>query len=165
MKAGRNMRYIVIILLSFELLGCRQITPALANHFGPAYVRVRNESGKDLLDVFFQGNRFGDIKNGASSDYQAVVYTSDEISVGLPGNTNRLGYVYVDSGGRFVYGTGHFTYVLKLRDISGPPGEDLHIDVEGDDAWEAAHFLALKVNRIGKSKRCIQAQKHLNVLR
>jgi hypothetical protein len=144
-----NTRYLAIILLSLGVLGCRHMTPANENHFGPAYVRVRNESGKDLSGVFFQGNRFGDVKNGASSDYQAVIYTSDEISVGLPGNTNRLQYVYVDSGGRFVYGTGHFTYVLKLRDNSGSP--DLRIDVEEDDAWEAPHFLALKVSRIGKS--------------
>ena len=128
----RTMRYIAIILLSIAVLGCRQMRPYCVTDAGPTYVRVRNASGKDMLDVLFQGNRFGDIKNGASSDYQAGEFASWEISAGFPGNANRMQYVYVDSPGRMAYGKGRYTHVLTLHDNYGSPGQHLDITTERD---------------------------------
>jgi hypothetical protein len=101
LRCCRTMRYVAIIVLSVTVLSCRQMRPSRTTDAGPTYVRIPNATGKGMLDVRFQGNHFGDIKNGASSDYQVGGFTSWEVSVGFPGNANRMQYVYVDSAGRW----------------------------------------------------------------
>jgi hypothetical protein len=90
-------------------------------------LRVCNGSGVDMLGVVFQGNHFGDIKSGATSDYQPAASTGLEISAGIPGETSRLQYTYVDYPGRFVSQKGHFTATLMLLDAFNAQGHYLEV--------------------------------------
>ena len=127
------MRNFAIIMFSLAAFGCQQVQPQRVSLVGPTYVRVRNQSATDMLSVVFQGNRFGDVKSGALSDYQIGSFSPWEISIGLLGSTNRMQYVYLDSPGRFAYGKGRFTYVLTLHDNYGSQGQHLDISLERDE--------------------------------
>jgi hypothetical protein len=86
-----------------------------------------------MLRVLFQGNCFGVVQSGGFSEYQIAQFSSWDISVAFPGQTNRMEYVYVDYPGRFVYGKGWFTYDLRLHDNDPGPGQHLDVDVQQDE--------------------------------
>ena len=128
-----TMRILAIVLLALAAFGCQQMQPKRVSEAAPTYVRVRNQSGTNMLNVLFQGNRFGNIQNGAMSEYQIGVFSNWEISIGFAGSTNRCRYVYVDSPGRMAWGKGWFTYVLTLHDNYGGPGQYLDVSVEQEE--------------------------------
>ncbi len=132
-------RYTALFLISVAVFGCKQLTPHDVNESGPTHVRIRNESGADMLNVIFEGNHFGDIRSGALSDYQICLFLSWEISVGFPGSTNRMQYVYVDFPGRrptpgpSTLGKGRFTINLDLQENDDVQRQHLDLRVGRDE--------------------------------
>lgn len=130
------MRSVVVIIVCLVVLGCQQTRPfqSRSDNAASAHFRIRNSSRTDFLDVRFQGNEFGDMKQGCFSDYQIPVSSSWDISVKLPGATNRMQYVYVDTPGLFFsMSGGWFTCVLTVHDDYGGRGQYLEVDVKKDE--------------------------------
>ncbi len=117
------------------------------NPSGPAYLRIQNETGGKILDVVFQKNLFGDIEASGLTQYQEAAHVPTtgnitllpgdhdwtEISLRIPGQTDRIRYFYVDWPDRFVQSPGHWTFVLTLSDSYAGQGKWLNIKPKKDD--------------------------------
>jgi hypothetical protein len=141
------MRMFLTFLIWLTAMGCqhpRFVRSVPLNPTGPAYLRLRNASKMDLLDVVFQRNRFGNIKAGALTDYQPAAYVPTaattllpgeldwtEISAGLPNATKRARHIYVDWAERYVAHPGWWTFSLTLNETSYGP--QLWVQAESDE--------------------------------
>ena len=79
-------------------------------------IRVRNESDVDFKDVVVGGKRYGDIKPGATTDYQTWKTAYRYSSVMLIADSKPMQLQPIDYLGELELGVGHFTYVLAVRE-------------------------------------------------
>lgn len=79
-------------------------------------IRVRNDSTIDFKDVVVGGKNYGDIKRGATTDYQTWEKAYRYSSVSLLADSKPLKVQPEDYVGESPLGDGHFTYVLTIQD-------------------------------------------------
>ncbi len=150
-SAPFHLCVIVGIFLVMLTLGCQSSNHVAGNihqYSGPGRLRNRNASEEDFFDVVFQGNRFGDIKKGELTEYQAAAvwppgegritllpgdYPQEEISLRRANFAGRTRYIWVDYPGRFVSGPHPFTFVLTLHNDYGQGSKHLDIAAVKDD--------------------------------
>jgi hypothetical protein len=128
--------FLAILFLSFT--GCASKPPAYFN--GPALLRIRNDTGKNLTDVKFQRNLFVHVPAGTTAPYQPLATWPQNpspedfrISVLFEGAAQRTPYLFVDTGGPFVNIPGNWTFVLTLNPDVGAPTSHLDIKTEEDE--------------------------------
>jgi hypothetical protein len=79
-------------------------------------IRVRNASNVDFKDVLIGGEKFGDIKQDAASEYRKSNAARRYASVSLLANSIPLETQPVVYGADAELGHGRFTYVLTIQD-------------------------------------------------
>jgi hypothetical protein len=79
-------------------------------------IRVRNDSDVDFKDVVVGGKKYGDIKPGATTDYQTWKTAYRYSPVMLIADSKPMQLQPIDYLGERELGDGHFTYVLSIRE-------------------------------------------------
>jgi hypothetical protein len=79
-------------------------------------MRVRNDSKVDFKNVVVGGKKYGDIKQGATTDYQTWKTAYRYSSVSLLADSKPLKIQPEDYVGETPLGGGHFTFVLTIKD-------------------------------------------------
>ena len=79
-------------------------------------IRVRNDSKVDFTNVVVGGKKYGDIKQGATTDYQTWKTAYSYSSVSLLAESKPLKIQPKDYVGATPLGVGHFTFVLTIKD-------------------------------------------------
>lgn len=79
-------------------------------------IRVRNDSNVDFKDVVVGGKKYGDIKQGVSTDYQTWKTAYRYSSVMLIADSKPMQLQPIDYLGELELGVGHFTYILNIRE-------------------------------------------------
>lgn len=79
-------------------------------------IRVRNDSDVDFKDVVVGGKKYGDIKPGATTDYQTWKTAYPYSSVMLIAGSKPMQIQPIDYLGELELGVGKFTYVLTIRE-------------------------------------------------
>lgn len=77
---------------------------------------VRNDSKIDFKDVVVGGKKYGDIKQGATTDYQTWKTAYRYSSVSLLADSKPLKLQPRDYVGETPLGDGRFTFVLTIKD-------------------------------------------------
>src|SRR3954467_1852601 len=96
-------------------------------------IRVRNDSRVDFTNVVAGEKKYGDIQQGATTDYQTWKRAYRYAFVSLLADSKLLKFQPQDYVGEIPLGDGRFTYVLTIQDgrldIRGekdPPDHSLH---------------------------------------
>jgi hypothetical protein len=79
-------------------------------------IRVRNDSDIDFKDVVVGGKQYGDIKPGATTDYQTWKAAYRYSPVTLIAGSKPMQIQPIDYLGERELGAGRFTYVLTIRE-------------------------------------------------
>lgn len=79
-------------------------------------IRVRNDSDVDFKEVVVGGKKYGDIKPGATTDYQTWKTAYLYSSVTLIAGSKPMQIQPIDYLGEPELGAGKFTYVLTIRE-------------------------------------------------
>ena len=79
-------------------------------------MRVRNDSKVDFKNVVVGGNKYGDIKQGTTTDYQTWKTAYRYSDVSLLADSKPLKFQPDDYVGETPLGEGHFTFVLTIKD-------------------------------------------------
>jgi hypothetical protein len=127
---GGHHAYENILLLLFTILILTLMTlggSAMTLAGSATEIRVRNDSDVDFKDVVVGGKKYGDIKSGATTDYQTWKTAYRYSPVTLIAGSKPMQIQPIDYLGERELGTGHFTYVLTVR------GGQLDIRVERDE--------------------------------
>jgi hypothetical protein len=83
---------------------------------GPTQIRVRNGSDVDFKDVKVNGKKYGDIKAGATTDYQVWEAAYKYAAVSLLAGSRSMAIHPIDYVGEGHLGPGYFTYVLTIKE-------------------------------------------------
>ena len=89
-------------------------------------IRVRNDSKLDFKNVVVGGKKYGDIKQGGSTDYQTWKTAYRYSSVSLLADSKPMNIQPIDYVGETPLGDGQFTFLLTIKDGR------LHIRAEKD---------------------------------
>jgi len=87
---------------------------ALSSH--ATEIRVRNDSKVDFKNVVVGGKKYGDIKQGATTDYQTWKTAYSYSSVSLVANSKPMRIQPYDYVGESPLDDGHYTYLLTIKD-------------------------------------------------
>ena len=79
-------------------------------------IRVRNDSKVDFKNVVVGGKKYGDIKQGATTDYQTWKTAYRYSSVALLADSKPMKIQPIDYVGETPLGDGNFTFVLTVKD-------------------------------------------------
>ena len=79
-------------------------------------IRVRNDSKVDFKNVVVGSKKYGDIKQGATTDYQTWKTAYRYSSVSLLADSKPLKLQPEDYVGETPLGDGHFTFVITIKD-------------------------------------------------
>jgi hypothetical protein len=82
---------------------------------GP-HIRVENRSGVYFKNVVVNGKQYGDIKAGASTNYQTMEHAYKYASVTLTTDTGPMAMHPIDYIGERQLREGNYTYVLTIQD-------------------------------------------------
>jgi len=90
-------------------------TPRIIIDYGPTQIRVQNGSDVDFKDVKVGHKKYGDIKAGATTDYQAWESAYGYTFVSLLAGSRSMVIRPIDYVGEPHLGHGYFTYVLTIE--------------------------------------------------
>jgi hypothetical protein len=96
------------------------IIPALAYYSGPSQIRVTNATEIDFQNVAVGNILFGDLRSGASSEYQTFDIAYRYAPFELQSNGEKIEYVVFDYVGEKPLGRGRFSYVISRKPWQAP---------------------------------------------
>ena len=103
----------LVAILCLATISCSKSSSSPAAQ-SASRIRVENLTGHDWAEVVVLTNRFGAVKDGATTEYQSTSVVFEDVFVYLAESDGRFWRYRFMGGENPQIGNGSYTYVLRL---------------------------------------------------